>query len=125
MSCHELGFFGNIWVRQHNLDKAGDMTPGHTHKFDHVTLLTNGRVKVHIEGKEPKEFVAPTFIVIRKEYQHHIEALEDNVVYYCVFALRNLDGEVIDDIYGEQHDPMCSQAVDEDYWENVKKIETI
>ena len=36
MSQHELGFFGNIWVRQNVLEKAGDNLGGHTHNFDHV-----------------------------------------------------------------------------------------
>jgi hypothetical protein len=124
-SYNELGFFGNIWVRQQNLDKAGDVSVGHQHKFDHVTLLSKGSVLVHVEGKEPKKFTAPTFIVIRKEYEHHVEALEDNTIYYCVFALRNIDGEVVEDIFGEQHDPMSAHSVTPDYWENVKKIENI
>ena len=25
----ELGYFGNIWVRQHNLEKEGDTNPDH------------------------------------------------------------------------------------------------
>ena len=41
MTPHELGFFGNIWVRQHFLEKAGDVIDGHKHHFDHVSLLTN------------------------------------------------------------------------------------
>ena len=125
MSSHELGYFGNIWVRQHNLKYAGNFSEGHTHKFDHVTLLTKGSVKVQVDGKEPKQFTAPTFIVIRKEQKHYIEALEDDVLYYCVFALRNIDGEVVEDIFGEQHDPMSASDVSEDYWEKVKKIENI
>ena len=125
MSSHELGYFGNIWVRQNALEKKGNSSLGHVHKFDHVTLLVKGSVEVHVEGKEPKQFTAPTFIVIRKEQKHHIEALEDDVLYYCIFALRNIDGEVVEDIYGEQHDPMSAMDVPEDYWEKVKKIENI
>lgn len=122
---HELGAFGNIWVRQHVISKAGDSNPGHEHKFDHVTLLASGKVKVEVEGNEPKEFTAPTFIVIRKEHKHKVTALSDGVIYYCVFALRGLDGEVLDDIYGAQHDPLCSSKVPDGYWDKVKKIEHI
>ena len=80
---------------------------------------------VHVEGKEPKKFTAPTFIIIRKEYEHRIEALEDDTIYYCVFALRNIDGEVVEDIFGEEHDPMSAMEVPEDYWEKRKQIENI
>jgi len=121
----ELGYFGNIWVKQNLLLKGGDNGGGHAHKFDHVTLLCQGKVKVEIEGHEAKEFTAPTFIIIKKEHQHRITALEDNTIYYCVFALRDVDGEVVDDIYGAEHDPTCGAAVDPGYWDRANKIKDI
>jgi hypothetical protein len=119
----DLGFFGNIWVRQNIIENAGDFHSGHKHYFDHVTLLTSGSVSVSVDGEEPKTFTAPTFIVIRKESKHIITALTDDVNYYCVFALRNIDGEVIEDIFGEQHDPKSSKPTRDNYWENVNKID--
>lgn len=121
----DLGFFGNIWVRQNVLNKAGESQSGHRHYFDHVTMLVKGKVLIQVEDEEPKEFTAPTFIVIRKENKHQIIALEDDVIYYCVFALRDLDGEPIEDIYGEQHDPKSSKGCPDDYWEKKKQIENI
>jgi len=121
MNSYELGFFGNIWVRQNVLD-ANEAFDGHEHKFDHVTLLVSGKVNVQIKDKPPKEFTAPTFIVIRKEHQHKITALEDGAIYYCVFALRDLNGEVMQ-IFGDQHDPESSGVVNNGYWEKVKTIE--
>ena len=106
----DLGFFGNIWVRQHNLPKKGGVIEGHKHHFDHVSLLTSGKVKVEVEGHCPKEFVAPTFIVIKKEHEHKITALEDNTVWYCVFALRDVDGEVIE-IYEGKHNPLSAMSI--------------
>ena len=111
-----LGYFGNMWVRQNFLEKAGDSNLGHKHKFDHVSLLTEGTVSVEIEGYPPKEFTAPTFIVIRKEHNHRFTALSDNVTWYCVFAIRDLDGEPIKDLFGQEHDPLASHAVSDDYW---------
>lgn len=125
MSKHELGYFGNIWVRQHTLEKKGDSFPGHYHYFDHITLLTKGSVSVVVDGQEPKEFKAPTFIVIRKEQMHQVIALEDDTTYYCVFALRNLEGEVVGDIYGEEHNPLSAMSAPEDYWEKVKKLQEL
>lgn len=115
----ELGWFGNIWVRQNVLANLGDSYDSHVHKFDHVTLLAKGKVCVQIQGCEPKEFVAPTFIVIRKEHKHQITALENDTIYYCVFALRDLNGDVVEDIYGVQHDPMSASSVEDDYWKKV------
>lgn len=112
-----LGYFGNIWVRQNLLEKAGDEAGGHAHYHDHITLLTSGSVEVTIEGHEPRTFHAPTFIVIRKEHRHSFTALEDNTNWYCVFALRDFDGEVID-IYDDEHDPLCSMTAPFDEWAN-------
>ena len=122
MKTFELGYFGNIWVRQNVLEFVGDTHGGHEHKFDHVTLLVSGKVSVEIEGHEPKEFTAPTFIVIRKEHSHKITSLVDGTVYYCVFALRDLDGEVME-IFGEQHDPESSGGKDTGYRKKVKELE--
>ena len=46
---HDLGYFGNIWVRQNELQNAGDETSGHYHLFDHVSLLVSGTVEVEVE----------------------------------------------------------------------------
>ena len=110
-AINELGYFGNIWVRSHYLKKQGDTSgDGHYHKFDHISLLTSGSVKVEVDGYPAKEFIAPTFIVIRKDHKHSFTALQDDTVYYCVFALRNVEGE-IEDVYGPDVDPLCADAI--------------
>jgi hypothetical protein len=101
---NELGYFGNIWVRQNSLPKKGEYVEGHKHHFDHVSMLISGKVKVEVEGFEPTEFTAPTFIVIKKEHQHKFTALEDNSAWFCVFALRDVDGNVTD-IYSGDNSP--------------------
>jgi len=122
MKTFELGYFGNIWVKQNVLELAGESFDGHEHKFDHVTLLVSGKVSVQIKDNPPKEFTAPTFIVIRKEHQHKITALEDNTIYYCVYALRDLDGNAME-IFGDQHDPEYAATRSAGYWEKVKELE--
>ena len=107
----ELGYFGNIWVRQNTLVKQGESYSGHKHYFDHVTLLSKGSVKVEVDGYPAKEFVAPTFIVIKKELEHKITALTDDVIYYCVFALRDNDGNVVDEMYEDKHNPLSAESV--------------
>lgn len=99
-----MGFFGNVWMRSNFLEKTGDYTNGHKHHFDHVSMLISGKVQVEVEGFEPTEFTAPTFIVIKKELQHKFTALEDNSAWFCVFALRDVDGNVTD-IYSGDNSP--------------------
>ena len=75
--------------------KAGDTEQGHSHVFDHLTLLAKGSLKVTVEEKST-EFIAPHMIFIQKNKMHELQALEDNTVAYCIHALR--DGEGVDDI---------------------------
>lgn len=100
----EHGFVGNVWVRQNWLLKAGDTAGGHAHYHDHVSLLVKGSVEVSVNDGPSKHFTAPTYIVIKKQHRHQIVALEDDTVFYCVFAMRDIDGEVVD-IYQDANLP--------------------
>ena len=82
-----LACVANIFSRQMHFKKAGDVEHGHTHPFDHLTLLAHGSLKVIIDGKE-SVFKAPGHIYIKAEIQHELEALEDDTVAYCIHALR-------------------------------------
>lgn len=114
MNSIEMGYFGNIWVRQNELEKSGDSFDGHKHHFDHVTLLVKGSVTVEVEGHQAKQFNAPTFIVIRKEHKHKITALTDDVLYYCVFALRDMEGNIVDEMFEDKHNPLSAAPVEQE-----------
>lgn len=91
----------NLWLRQMYFENVGDANEGHTHNYDHCTLLAHGSVRVHVEGKT-KDFKAPQVIFIEKGKSHFIEALEAGTVAYCVHALRDKDTE---EIIGEDQLP--------------------
>lgn len=116
----QMGYFGNIWVRSHVFKKTGDTNGGgHYHYFDHVTLVISGGVLVEVDGFEPKEFWAPKFIVIDKNHKHKFTALKDNTIYYCVFALRDNNGELTD-MYTSDNSPYLAKP---NYvWEEEQKI---
>ena len=90
-----LGCVANLFSRQMHFVNAGDMEHGHTHQFDHLTLLASGRLQVTVEGKV-SEFSAPYMIYIKKDKMHELVALEPNTVAYCIHALRS--GGAVDDI---------------------------
>jgi quercetin dioxygenase-like cupin family protein len=75
--------------------RAGDIEIGHTHQFDHLTLLAKGRLRVTVEGKAT-EFTAPQMIYIRADKVHELVALADETVAYCIHALRTNEGDIID-----------------------------
>jgi quercetin dioxygenase-like cupin family protein len=86
----------NIWLRQMVFKNKGDANEGHEHNYDHVTLLTTGSVRVHVEG-QTTDFVAPQMIYIKKGKSHFIEALENNTIAFCVHALHDSEtGDILD-----------------------------
>lgn len=70
---------------------AGDKEKGHTHQFDHLTLLAAGTLQITVEGAATV-FKAPHMIYIHKDKNHELLAMEDNTVAYCIHALRKEDG---------------------------------
>lgn len=111
---------GNIFTRTMYFAKAGEVVHGHTHNFDHVTLVLAGGVRIKygrkingemvFEGE--REFYAPkqmngdggqeAQVLIKKDIFHEITALEDNTHCWCVFAHRDPDtGEVVETWNGD------------------------
>ncbi len=118
----EIAAGGNIFIRPNRLDKAGDKTTGHTHNFDHVTIVFTGAIHVRAfrraqivkevgpddglgaEISTPeyhdtliaeRDFHAPAHCLIRADVMHEITALEDNTVYWCCYAHRTPQGDVV------------------------------
>jgi quercetin dioxygenase-like cupin family protein len=92
----KIGCVANLYSRMMWFRKAGDIEIGHTHQFDHLTLLAKGKLKVTVEGVA-SEFTAPHMIYIHKDKVHELEALTDETVAYCIHALRDKDNnEILD-----------------------------
>ena len=91
-----IGCVANLYSRMMLFKKAGDTEIGHTHQFDHLTLLAKGKLKVTVEGVAT-EFIAPHMIYIHKDKVHELEALTDETVAYCIHALRDKNNnEILD-----------------------------
>lgn len=92
-----IGCVANLFSRMMVFEKAGDIEIGHTHQFDHLTLLAKGVLKVTVDGAVT-EFTAPQMIYIHKDKVHELEALSDGTVAYCIHALRdkNDPGTILD-----------------------------
>lgn len=94
---YTLGLVANLFSKQMRFLKEGDVEHGHTHPFDHLTLLASGGLSVEVDG-EVTDFEAPHMLYIRADKKHTLTALEDNTVAYCIHALR-------DEKYGDILDP--------------------
>lgn len=91
-----LGCVANLFSRMMHFAKAGDIEMGHTHQFDHLTLLAKGKLQVTVDGVA-SEFTAPHMIYIHKDKVHVLKALTDETVAYCIHALRDKEtGDILD-----------------------------
>ena len=92
----KIGCVANLYSRMMHFRKAGDTELGHTHQFDHLTLLAKGRLRVTVEGVAT-DFTAPHMIYIHKDKVHELVALTDETVAYCIHALRDKENQDIID----------------------------
>lgn len=95
---------GNIFIRPNTLAKAGDVTGGHTHNFDHTTVVFKGAIRVKATLPDgsviERDFAAPAHCLIRADSMHEITALADDTVYWCVYAHREPQGDVVQEVTG-------------------------
>lgn len=93
----------NVFVKMIPLSGVGDLVQGHAHTFDHITLLSVGKVLMtHDNGRQ--EYTAPCLIVTPKGITHQFENLADKSLICCIHAIR--DGDDVDDVA----DPSISQS---------------
>lgn len=90
-----MAHVSNLWVRMMHFEKVGDQNEPHAHDFDHVTLLSKGRMEVDVDGCKTV-FNAPHLIYIIKGKRHYLTALEDDTIASCIHAVRT--GEKEEDI---------------------------
>lgn len=95
---------GNIFVRPNVMLTAGDIVNGHAHNFDHTTIVFSGAIRIKrtlADGKEQsQEIAAPGHCLILAGVEHEITALLDNTVFWCVYAHREPQGEVAQEVTG-------------------------
>lgn len=91
---------GNIFLRKMKPDK-GHCLPGHTHNFDHTTIVFTGSIHVRAETPDGRilehDFKAPSHFLVKAEVAHEITVLEDDTEYWCVYSHRSPQGEVLQD----------------------------
>ena len=104
ISHEEIGSYANMWVRQKHFKTVGEEIGGHKHNYDHLSILAVGKVSVRVDNVV-KIFTAPTFIVVPKDSIHNITALTKDTVWYCIFAHRDVDGNVFDSSNSVKEDP--------------------
>lgn len=92
----KIGCVANLYSRMMHFVSAGHIEHGHTHQFDHLTLLAKGSLRVTVEG-HTTDFTAPHMIYIRADKRHELVSLEDDTVAYCIHVLHDKEtGDILD-----------------------------
>lgn len=94
----KIALLSGVWCKQMNFKQAGAVMHGHTHKYNHITLLAKGSLNVTVNNVST-EFRAPHMIFIHKDHEHELRSLEDDTVAYCIHAVREkYTGEIVDEL---------------------------
>lgn len=99
----------NVYTRLMHFQNEGDIELGHSHDFDHGTLVSSGSLLVETINPKTNDVIsqkvvdAPNFVFIEKHKFHRLTALADDTVCACIHALRTNDGELLEpDFFVEQ-----------------------
>lgn len=101
---------GPIFARRFTLERKCEQNVGHSHNYDHSTLVLHGRVLVisheEVDGKlveiERQEYSQGEYCPMPAYRHHTIKSLEPNTVYDCIFSHRDFDGLVSQRYVGNQ-----------------------
>jgi quercetin dioxygenase-like cupin family protein len=89
-------FSSGVYAKQMTLP-AGFTAVSHSHEFDHMSILAQGKVLVKTDDSEVVEYSAPTVVTIKAGVNHAIHALED-ASWFCIHATEETDEEHIDEV---------------------------
>ena len=100
----------NIFFKMMCFMKRGDCNNGHSHTYDHLTVLSAGSILAVCDGKVGC-FRAPHLFLTPRGRVHQFFALEDNTLVTCVHALR--DPQSTDAIISPNYPPrdVCNRSL--------------
>jgi hypothetical protein len=77
-----------LFVKKLFLPKAGTYVPQHAHKFDHITWLRRGSIRMWNDKKYWPRRRAPADIHIAAGVKHTFQTLQDDTEMYCIHHLK-------------------------------------
>lgn len=100
---------GNVMIRPNCIALKGDVIFGHAHNFDHTTIVFKGAMLLREVSGERREIMlrapsvgysGPSHALVAGGVFHEIKALEDDTIFWCVYAHRNPQGDVVQEYNG-------------------------
>lgn len=103
----------DLFIKTYEINQRHVMLPQHSHEYDHVSLISNGAVRVWKDDVLIGDFHAPQAITIERHCKHKFLTLTDRVTLSCIHHLHDTD-EV------EVHDENNITDTDLEYLKNLR-----
>ena len=93
----EIRMADGVFTKSMVVRRAGTVIPQHSHRFDHVSVLVRGAVRVVTDDEDLGEFTAPCGILIRAGVKHLFKTITDDTIVLCVHDIGTAEGVKIDE----------------------------
>jgi quercetin dioxygenase-like cupin family protein len=95
----EIKLTDDLFIKTATVADAGTIIPTHAHRYDHITLLAYGSMRVEAGGEMLGDYTGPVGILIRAGVKHTMTTLTEGVVFACIHALHGTEGVEIDEMH--------------------------
>lgn len=109
---------GNVFIRPMHLRAVGEKIIGHTHNFDHTSIVFKGVVRIkavlpdgRLVEREFGEGRATRHALIKAGVSHEIEALTEDAEVWCVYSHRIPQGLEANRGLSPEYDALLDQLV--------------
>ena len=95
----EIKLTDDLFIKTATVADAWTIIPTHAHRYDHVTLLAYGSMRVEADGMALGDFTGPVGILIKAGVKHTMTTLTPGVVFACIHALHGTEAVEIDEMH--------------------------
>jgi hypothetical protein len=87
--CLYAGLYAKTWTIQ----DRGTLLPQHAHRWDHISYVVSGVVRVWQDDEELGDFIGPCAIKIPALALHKFLTLSDHVIILCLHNADHIEGD--------------------------------
>ena len=88
-----VSIYAGIYYKVWRVPDADTIIPQHSHRFDHLTALLHGSVRVWRDDELMGDYSAPATIRIPAHAMHTFRSLVPGVVLACIHNADHIEGE--------------------------------
>jgi quercetin dioxygenase-like cupin family protein len=93
----EVSLYGGIFLKTWTIHEAGTLLPQHAHRYDHLTLVVSGAVRVWADDVLVGDFRAREAVKIPALVKHKFLTLTGDVVLACIHATEAAEVEIAEE----------------------------